>query len=110
MTSFKQVTPAVPMRAKAPARLPRTQTAFPLQCRAPRPDGRDSDRCAGGCGGLQSLRGTMTADYDAQSAVERNWSSGWPACCGGYVAPPQLKPASSNLRLSTERGGTKPPR
>ena len=34
----------------------RRQAALPLRCGPPRPDRRDGDRCAGGCGRLQSVR------------------------------------------------------
>jgi len=34
----------------------RRQAALPLQCRPPRPDRRDGDRCARGCGRLQGVR------------------------------------------------------
>ena len=34
----------------------RRQATFPMQCRSPWPHRRDGDRCAGGCGRLQSIR------------------------------------------------------
>jgi hypothetical protein len=35
--------------------------------------GRDGDRGAGGCQDYKAFEAAITADYDAQSAVEREW-------------------------------------
>jgi hypothetical protein len=43
----------------------------------------------------------VTADYDAQSAVERELCSDWQACYGGCVAPPPSRAACSRSRQNT---------
>ena len=41
----------------------------------------------------------VTADYDANRRSNENWCSGWQACCGGCVAPPQSRVDCSRSRL-----------
>jgi hypothetical protein len=48
----------------------------------------------------KAFEAAIIADYDAQSAVERELVLRVAVCFGGCVAPPQLKPACSKLRLS----------
>ena len=42
----------------------------------------------------------ITADYDAQSAVERELVCDWLAFCGGCAAPRQWKPDYLRFKLS----------
>ena len=49
----------------------RRQTALALQRPSTWAHGRDSDRCAGGREDYQTFEAAIIADYDAQSAVER---------------------------------------
>ena len=48
----------------------------------------------------KAFEAAIIADYDAQSAVERNWCCGWRACCGGCAAPQLWKPVCSKSRLT----------
>jgi hypothetical protein len=47
----------------------------------------------------KAFEATIIADYDAQSAVERELVLRWPACYGAYGAPRPWKPACSKFRL-----------
>jgi len=42
-----------------------------LQCRPPRAHSRNDHCCHGGCRSYKAFEATITANYDAQSAVER---------------------------------------
>ena len=46
----------------------------------------------------------VTADFDPQSAVERELCCGWQACCGDCVAPPPSRPGCSKTRRESSRG------
>ena len=46
----------------------------------------------------KAFEAAIIADYDAQSAVERELVCDWPVCCGGCVGPRQWKPACSKFR------------
>jgi hypothetical protein len=66
--------PTIAMLVKAPVQSRRKANSVPAAMPPARAHGRDGDRCARGCRRLQSVRRTITtitADYDAQSAVER---------------------------------------
>ena len=53
---------------------------------------------------------SITAEFDAQTAVERSSSCVWPACCGGFAVPRPLKLAYSKYLSRTKNGrGTATP-
>jgi hypothetical protein len=54
----------------------------------------------------KAFEAVIITDYDAQSAVERNWYCDWPASYGGCAARPQWKLDYSRFRLVTRVGSS----
>jgi hypothetical protein len=56
----------------------------------------------------KTFEAAIIADYDAQSAVERELYCDWPAFCGACAARQLLKPACSKAKQANRVGSTSP--